>query len=95
MRRIDRSGPAGDDSATDELADAWEYEVGNVSDVDAVEGGDAADAVVDGQEQLTPADSPEPEGERTRRHRKGHELPPAGLEHLHEPGPLHIAEREP
>ena len=93
--RVNRLRAAGDDSASYEFADAGEYEVGDVSDVDAVEGCDAGDAAVDRQQELAPADGPEPEGRRTCGHGQDDELPSAGFQLLAEISPFYLSEREP
>ena len=54
---------AGDDPAAYEFSYTGKYEVGDVSDVYAVEGCQAGDAVIDRQQKLAPAYSTKPECE--------------------------------
>ena len=93
--RVCRYGTAGDDSAADEFAYAGEYEVGYVSDVDAVECCGAADGIVDGQKKKAPAHCTEKECKRTCNHRKDDELPSAGFKLLPECRPFHFTEGDP
>ncbi len=93
--RVNGLRAAGDDSATDEFADAGEDEVGYVSDVYAVECCCPCDAAVDREEKPAPADSPQEEGEGSGGHGKEDELPAATFEALGEVCPFDPPEGEP
>ena len=95
MGQVCRGGTTGDDSATDKFTDAGEYIVGDIADIDAVEGGQTGYAVVNRQKKTTPAQTADPECHAAGHHGKEDIAPTATLQAFDEIVPLHLTEGNP
>ena len=83
-----------DEAAADEFSDTRENQVGEQADIDGIERHQTPGGRVDGDEQFTPAQSPEPERHDAGSHGHGNPSPAACAQAVEEICPIHATERE-